>query len=141
MLFLTQKKLDQRIAEAVKAVMVTPDREPEIQALREQVAQLKADLHERVAGTEYDLVRRLTEQNEVHNAGVQGLMRQMEDVRVSIPAMPAPDERIPAQAREIRELADTVQYLLDAPDTTPTVINNYPVTPEPQVWVRRMGAA
>jgi hypothetical protein len=143
MLFLTKKKLDARIAEAVRAVIVPPDRGPEIEALQAEIAQLRADAAERVAEAEDDFVRRLTEERNLQAAGVQGLLQAVESVRRSIPTVPGPDPRLVAHAREMRELADTLQYILDGPDPVTTVINNYLTNPghvEPAGWARQMGA-
>jgi hypothetical protein len=142
MMFLTQKKLDQKIRDAlVQAVSIQA---ADMSALRDEIAQLKADAAERANELERDLVRRLTDERKLHEAEAQGLLSAVESVRQSIPdipPLPLPDPRLRVHAQEIRELVDTVQYILDGPPpVTTTVINNYLTTPERVSWAKPMGA-
>jgi hypothetical protein len=147
MLGYIRRKLDQRIADAV--TQAAEQQTDEIQALRAEVRQLRTDAAGREAEQERALVRRLTEERRVHDAGVQGLLQAVAGVRSSIPTLPElrPDPRLDLHSEEIREIVDTVQYLLDAPIPEPIVIK----APAPKVgqvlphyphgWVRPLGAS
>jgi chromosome segregation ATPase len=145
MLFLTQKKLDQRIADALQRAVeaqtaqfaaVQQAHDQTAEALRAEIAQLRADQRERETEISRDLVRRLTDERRLHEAEAQGLLASIEAVRQSIPTLP--DSKPVEQS--IRELGDTVQYLLDGPDPVTTVINNHLVVNDAPSWARRMGA-
>jgi regulator of protease activity HflC (stomatin/prohibitin superfamily) len=145
MLFLTQKKLDQRIADALQRAVeaqtaqfaaVQRAHDQTAEALRAEIAQLRADVAERETEIGADLVRRLTDERRLHEAGAQGLLASIDAVRRSIPALPDPQ---PVR-QALRELDDTVQYILDGPVPVTTVINNHLMVNEAPGWARRMGA-
>jgi hypothetical protein len=145
MLFLTQKKLQQKVDEAVAA------QAGEIQALRDVVETMRADQAEREAEFELQLVRRLTEERDLQNAGVQGLLEAVWAVRDRpepvFPEIPDLAPQIAEATRLASQALDVATYALESPLPDPIVLP----APTPRVgqivpgfphgWVRPLGAS
>ena len=136
-MFLTQKKVQQKIDQAVEAAVKAQAEEldrvrvwhwQEIEALKEQVEILRADARERehALTREYDQkIREAVQAIEIPQA-VSSV--QTVEVKVVEPD-PRVDALVPLTAsahKWIRELDDTVGYLLEAPASVVTVIQEAP---------------
>lgn len=129
MIFLTRKKLEAKVAEAVE--QANRDLQAELDDLRDLVTQIVADRAERETEVMHGVEQRLAEERALNEAGVQGLLAAVQ----AIPPPPKPIE-IPDYSHQIllvtdqvesirqgvREVEDTVNYLLEAPTTVQTVV-------------------
>lgn len=140
-MFITQKKLQARIDEAIAKIpaVSVPDHSAEIVALRDEVATLRADYASRADALERDFAARLSYEREKRDEMESRLWAMLGEVRQEILALPSPDPRLQGQAQEIREIADTVQYILEAPSQTVTTVVHAPASPAIP-WAKQMGA-
>jgi len=131
-MFLTRKRADKEIKSAVEQVLLrVPDLTPQVDALRQQVGSLRAEL----VNLRADHAEREAELAREYDARLAQVLASMPElpkvVQVPVETRIEPD---PAVHQSIRELDDTVRYLLEAPAVRHEVVREV----EREVGVRAM---
>jgi hypothetical protein len=154
MLFLTKKTFQARIDEAVAAALAKiPDPKALLRGIRDDLTALRADQAERETEWERELVRRLTAERHIQEAGVQGLLEAVKAVRDRPePVIPDLAPQIAEATRLAAQALDVATYALESPVPVPephhpVLVRTQPpkvgeVLPHfPHGWVRPLGAS